>query len=500
MIEQYRRARRAGTPLIAITTPDPEATMQAVAGDDQQPVIQWDICNGWRARNAAAQTVLRQISAGNDLQMMTANPAEMVMLAAQLPAQTTLFVLNAHRYLTADNTPTSAGFAQGLWNLRDQYKAAGAAVVLLAPQLTLPVELQQDVLALDEPLPDEAALRAVISALCESNELPCPDAATLDRAVDALRGLAAFPAEQVTAMSLARSGLKVDELWERKRQMIDATPGLAVWRGGETFADVGGSAVVKDFLTRILTGRARPRVIVFIDEIEKAMGGAQGDTSGVSQDFLGTLLTEMQDTRAVGSIFIGPPGSGKSAVAKAAGAEGGIPTIALDLSGMKASLVGESEQRLRQALKVIRAVGSNQALWLATCNRIASLPPELRRRFTLGTFFFDLPSEEERRAIWEIYLRKYNLPAPEGVNDDGWTGAEIRQCCDIAWRLDVPLRQAAQFVVPVARAAAEEIEQLRRQAAGRFLSASFPGTYEYQTSAPAPAARSNKSRSVGLED
>jgi hypothetical protein len=38
-----------------------------------------------------------------------------------------------------------------------------------------------------------------------------------------------------------------------------------------------------------------------------------------------------------------------------------------------------------------------------SCNRgqppISSLPPELRRRFTLGTFFFDLPCVEERQAI-----------------------------------------------------------------------------------------------------
>ena len=38
-----------------------------------------------------------------------------------------------------------------------------------------------------------------------------------------------------------------------------------------------------------------------------------------------------------------------------------------------------------------------------------SLPPELRRRFTLGTFFFDLPLREERKAIWDIYFKNWNL-------------------------------------------------------------------------------------------
>ena len=50
-----------------------------------------------------------------------------------------------------------------------------------------------------------------------------------------LLGLAAFPAEQVLAMSLSRTGLDLDQLWERKRQVIEQAPGLSVWRGGETF-------------------------------------------------------------------------------------------------------------------------------------------------------------------------------------------------------------------------------------------------------------------------
>ena len=62
------------------------------------------------------------------------------------------------------------------------------------------------------------------------------------RAVDALLGLAAFPAEQVVAMSLSKRGLDHDQLWERKRQVIEQAPGLTVWRGGEAFTDVGGCA------------------------------------------------------------------------------------------------------------------------------------------------------------------------------------------------------------------------------------------------------------------
>jgi AAA+ superfamily predicted ATPase len=113
----------------------------------------------------------------------------------------------------------------------------------------------------------------------------------------------------------------------------------------------------------------------------------------------------MQDNSASGVIFIGPPGSAKSMVAKAAGTEAGVPTIQLDLGAMRGSLVGQSESQVRSALKVITAVASGKTLWIATCNSIGNLPPELRLRFTLGTFFFDLPAAAERDRIWNIYLK-----------------------------------------------------------------------------------------------
>jgi SpoVK/Ycf46/Vps4 family AAA+-type ATPase len=193
---------------------------------------------------------------------------------------------------------------------------------------------------------------------------------------------------------------------------------------------------------------------------------------------LGSLLTWMQDNNASGIIAIGPPGAAKSAIAKATGNEGGIPTIALDLGGMKGSLVGESEARLRGALKVIDAVSQGRALFIATCNSIGVLPPELRRRFTFGTFYFSMPDSEERKQIWSIYRKKYSIPGSDPTPDDAqWTGAEIRQCCLLAKRLKRSLAQCASFIVPVAKSAAAQIAQLREQADGRFISASHPGVY-----------------------
>jgi len=116
------------------------------------------------------------------------------------------------------------------------------------------------------------------------------------------------------------------------------------------------------------------------------------------------------------------------------------------------------------------------------------VPPELRRRFTLGTFFFDLPSDEERETIWGIYLKKYNVSG-ELPNDEGWTGAEIKECCRKAHRLGITLMQAARYIVPVSRSAAEQIKALRQMASGKFISASTPGVYQYQENPPASRRR-----------
>src|SRR2546425_5147222 len=308
------------------------------------------------------------------------------------------------------------------------------------------------------------------------------------QSVDALIGLAAFPAEQVLAMSLSKNGLDLDWLWERKCQAVEQTPGLTIWRGGETFDQIGGCENINRFLTAVLRGREAPRVVVFVDEIEKAFAGTGTDMSGVKTEMTGTMLSWMQDRGADGIIFIGPPGAAKSAVAKAAGATAGIPTVAFDLSAMQSSLVGGSGERLRTALQVVDAMSQGRSLWIATCNSIASLPPELRRRFTLGTFFFDLPSAEERETIWGIYLKKYDVSG-DLPDDEGWTGAEIKECCRKAHRLGVTLAEASKFIVPVSRSAGEQIKGLRQMASGKFISASPPGGYRYEEEVAAQGHR-----------
>jgi hypothetical protein len=109
------------------------------------------------------------------------------------------------------------------------------------------------------------------------------------------------------------------------------------------------------------------------------------------------------------------------------------------------------------------------------------LGPVLRRRYTLGTWFVDLPDCEERQAIWALYLKRYKLsanPLTDMPDDSQWTGAEIRTCCDLAYRLSCSLKDAAAYIVPVAVSAGDKIRELRMAADGKYTSASHAGLYK----------------------
>lgn len=221
-----------------------------------------------------------------------------------------------------------------------------------------------------------------------------------------------------------------------------------------------------------------------------------------------------------GGSDLGVPGTGKSAFSKALGAETGRPTLILDVGALLGSLVGQTEQNVRMALKIIDAMApcvcmidevekalsgaansgqtdsgvsarlfgtllswmndrTSDVFLICTCNDISKLPPEFSRseRFD-GIWFLDLPDVQQKRAIWRIYLDMFGLDPkqPKPVDAD-WTGAEVRSCCRLAALLDVPLVEAAQNVVPVARTAHESVERLWTWASGRCLDADRGGIY-----------------------
>lgn len=488
MIKAFKAARGVGTPLLIIRTPDPASTEKQVVEsnpttDEGQsvPVLHWDIMRGIVGLNPVGKKVAASIPKAESKR----TPADMLEACNGLPKDSILFAANIHLYW--DNPRSKEEVRQGVWNLRDSFKASGKMFIgLVTAGAVIPLELTQDVLTLDEPLPTGEDLAKVVKQVWMDARTVYPklskepDEKIVTKAVDALVGLASFQAEQRGAMCIGPTGFDFNELWEGKRQVVEQIKGLSVARETTKFRDIAGCDNSKNFFTAFIKGNKEPDGVVFIDEIEKHFAGFGSDLSGVTTKQTGAFMSWMEAKKVTGSLFIGHPGCSKTFFGQSIGNEAGVPTIILDFSAMESALVGSSGDNLRSALKVIEAM-FKRPLFIGTCNGWFDMPTALRRRFPLPVFFFDLMAREEREACWAIWIKNYKLPEQKTFpNDEGWTGAEIRNCCDIAYRLSISLEEAGKYIVPVCQSDPEGIRKLREMADGKFISASYEGKYNFK--------------------
>lgn len=436
----------------------------------------WDIDRGLQtsagtAGGAAAATAADPIAAIRAL-------AALAPTKADADGSALLVLPNFHRFLQ------STEVVQALAHQIHAGKQNRTFVVVLSPLVAVPPELEKLFVVIEHDLPDRRQLQQIAEGVAtEKGELP--EGPELNRLLDAASGLTRYEAEGAFSLSLVRDGkLTPEAVWDLKGQALKKSGLLTLHRGSERFADLGGLDALKGFCARALSPghqtAARPR----------------------------------------GVLLLSPPGCGKSQFCKALGNETGRPTLILDVGSLLGSLVGQTEQNVRQALRVADAMapcvlmidevekalagaasGGNAdsgvsarlfgtlLTWLSdhtsdvfvvcTSNDVSRLPPEFTRaeRFD-GVFFLDTPSSAEKERIWPIHLRRYGLKA-DGARpaDPQWTGAEIQSCCRLASLLDLSLKDAAANVVPVAVTAAESVAKLRAWATGRCLDASRPGIY-----------------------
>jgi len=484
-IEQLKGLRRISTPLVALATADQDAFERRLADSlNGAPKVRWDCAAGFRPVGEAGKEALLTLGSLDDVAAVREFP-DMCAAAQRLPEETVVVAHNAHRFLERVEA------LQGVLNLRDAFKANQRMLVMLAPAFTLPVELQPHVVLVEEALPNEAQLEAIVRRVYEDAEkqstkgmfpLDGKDVASL---VDASRGLTPYTAEQVCFENISPRGWDVEGAWERKRHLVNQTDGLKFLTGTHTLKDVGGLKGIGDFLMRIASGPARIRAFVLIDELEKFLqgSGAGGDSSGTSGDQLGVILRSMTDNRWDGAIFYGIPGGGKTFLAQAIGNELGIPALSFDMGAMKDRWVGSSEARIRNAMRVLEAIAGDGAYFMATCNGLATIPSEFQRRFLSETWFFDLPTAPERLAIWKVQLKAFGHPEEwlkKLPRAEGWTGADVMKCCRGAWRLQCSLEEAARFVRPFSVKHPEVVQNLRGAADGRFFSAASGEIYEVE--------------------
>lgn len=174
-----------------------------------------------------------------------------------------------------------------------------------------------------------------------------------------------------------------------------------------------------------------------------------------------------------GVLLMGVQGCGKSLAARIIARELNLPLYRLDLSTLYSKYIGETEQNMRKALKIVENLNP-VCLWIdeiekgfaasagdvdggvsmrllgtfltwmqehksrvfvtATANNIYMLPPEFLRKGRFDEIFFvDLPDKQARETLFKIHLQK------RGLNPDDYdlkklaetavdfSGAEVEQ-------------------------------------------------------------------------
>jgi hypothetical protein len=464
---------KAGYPALLIRTHEQErfisSTLPQING---RSAYQWDLVRGFREM-------------GNGADWQEADPYDLPNMAARGKEKAVWFLRNYHFHIKEPVV------IQALQNSLPIYKAKGITLVILAPDASLPPELEREIVVLDFPLPTREEIYTILAGLVESTGIEPDDSETV---LDAAQGLTWEEAENALALALVRTKcFDPKTITTLKAQMVEKSAALEFSQFTETFETLGGLENLKDWTLNRFEHR-RPGL-----------------------PFRGILL-------------LGVPGTGKSHFAKALGNQVGWPCLSLNLGKVFGSLVGESEAKMREALKVVDAmapcilfldeiekglagvggsstdggttqrVGGTFLTWLndhtsevfviATCNDYSKLPPEYTRMGRWDAIFFvDNPRPKEEWDILDIYLKRFMgktstimMAESDGKITvpclSGYSGAEIRQVAIEAAYNGGNLDAAANFVIPISRSQKAQMDALREWARYRTIPASRTVTEE----------------------
>ena len=490
--KSFELALRAHYPILYIATVEEERLEQSIRHIathlDDRAVSTWDFVEGYQG-NLNHEGEARR------------NPLQALELLDKFPESAPgIFILRDFNRFLDD-----ISVARKLRNLARKLRSQPKTLVIVSPQLTIPLDLAEVVTILDFPLPTAIEIQTELDRLLLSQG---QSLSKLDRQawVRACQGLSLDRIRRVIARCLVGQGElraeAVDLVLEEKRQTIRQTQILDFCLTQTDITDIGGLDNLKDWLLR-----------------------RGGSFSAEAQQY-GLPYPK-------GLLLVGIQGTGKSLTAKAIAHHWHLPLLRLDVGRLFAGLVGESESRTRQMIQVAEALApcilwideidkafsglegrgdsgtanrvfgtfltwqsekSSPVFVVATANTVQSLPAELLRKGRFDEIFFvDLPNQSERQAIFEVHLHRLRPQSLKNYDCDrlayetpDFSGAEIEQIIIEAMHLGFSqnrdfttedILEAASQLVPLAHTAQEQIEQLQQWvAAGRVRSASPSGS------------------------
>jgi AAA+ superfamily predicted ATPase len=488
-LDIYLRAR---VTLLVVITPEEERLLQTVKASCERSkrVCQtWDLADGFASLTQTSGAVPNARDPLTALEQIDKADGEM------------LFVLKDFH-----ESWGNPQIKRKLRSLAQRLKFTKKSILVTSLSAQIPAELKDDAVIIEFPAPSAAELEQVLLRLTATpgvkvNLTPLGR----EKLVQAALGLTSAQAQRVFAKAIVSDGVLDDRdielVTQEKKQIIRESEALEYYPITESPEDVGGLDVLKDWL-----------------RLRESAFTAQARQYGLPAP--------------KGIALIGIPGTGKSLTAKMIGGLWRLPLIRLDVGALFGSLVGESEERARRALRLAETIapclvwidelekalahgdldsGTSRRVfgtiltWMqektapcfvvATANDISSLPPELLRKGRFDEIFFlDLPTRTERKEICAVHLRKRTrLPQDFDLEllaaeSEGYTGAEIEQAIIDAMYVGFnagreftsqDILQAIQRQVPLSVSQREVIAALRSWLSeGRAQSASFAEAQE----------------------
>ncbi|TVP65728.1 MAG: AAA family ATPase [Nodularia sp. (in: Bacteria)] len=479
--EEFKLLLRARYPLIYIPTYEEERVETAIreeaANQGNRPVYTWDFVDGYQGNP-------------NDAGFGKRNPLQALEFVEKLPASApaVLILRDYHRFLD------DVAIARKLRNLARLLKSQPKNLVLLSPRVAIPDDLTEVLTVVEFPLPAAPEIKTEVERLLQSTGQNSLSGKILDDLVRSCQGLSMERIRRVLARAIASHGElqpeDVDLVLEEKRQTIRQTQILDFYPATERISDIGGLDNLKDWLLR--------------------RGGSFSEKA-----------RQYGLPHPRGLMLLGIQGTGKSLTAKAIAHHWHLPLLRLDVGRLFGGLVGESESRTRQMIQVAEALApcvlwideidkafsglgsrgdagtANRVFgtfitWLAektspvfvvsTANDIQALPPEMLRKGRFDEIFFvGLPTQDERKAIFNVHLsrlRPHNLKSYDidrlAYETPDFSGAEIEQTLVEAMHIgfsqnrdfaNEDILEAASQIIPLARTAVEQIQQLQEWAA-----------------------------------
>lgn len=235
------------------------------------------------------------------------NPIEALNFIENCNNPAILILKDVHNYLGVNNRNADAAFIRKMRDVACSLKNAEVSknVVILAPTLVLPCELQKDVTVVDFDLPTLSELKNLLNEMIELNEggrvkieLSETDKEVLCKGA---QGLTLQEAENAFARAMVTKGQltvkELDIILEEKCQVIKKTGILEFITTNLNIEDVGGLENLKRWLTKR------------------------------NNSWLGKAQNDYNLPAPKGVLITGVPGCGKSMTAKAMSAMWQLPLL-----------------------------------------------------------------------------------------------------------------------------------------------------------------------------